>query len=158
MHQPLGFVDRTKPDHGWVLFKRLLLKQSPWAWNTHFAAYAQHLGLKQSTSDHSLLVCLPFVLGQICRTSFYTLVTFCSPHLQWKGDPPLSSTILFQRIITGLSSEFEMADQGRLHHFLGITVNKDASGLFLHQQLCCRYDQLQLVSYSSWHVTKTCHK
>lgn len=44
-----------------------------------------------------------------------------------------SSSALLHRITTSLSSEFEMSDQGRLYHFLGITVQRTNSGLTLHQ-------------------------
>lgn len=45
-----------------------------------------------------------------------------------------SSSGLLNRLNKSLSSEFEMSDQGPLHHFLGITVKRDSSGLLLHQQ------------------------
>ncbi|KAK9053174.1 hypothetical protein SSX86_029806 [Deinandra increscens subsp. villosa] len=38
-----------------------------------------------------------------------------------------------QTVITSLSKEFAMTDLGDLHHFLGIAVTRDKSGLFLSQ-------------------------
>ncbi|CAA7043621.1 unnamed protein product [Microthlaspi erraticum] len=45
-----------------------------------------------------------------------------------------SSSSLLQSIITSLHSEFEMTDLGPLHYFLGISVQQNHEGLFLHQQ------------------------
>ncbi|KAK9048824.1 hypothetical protein SSX86_032209 [Deinandra increscens subsp. villosa] len=40
---------------------------------------------------------------------------------------------LLQQVITRLSHEFAMTDMGPLHHFLGISVSRDANSLFLGQ-------------------------
>lgn len=45
-----------------------------------------------------------------------------------------SSVELLQQVISSLQSEFLMKDLGTLHHFLGITVERRDSGLFLHQR------------------------
>jgi hypothetical protein len=45
-----------------------------------------------------------------------------------------SSSALLQHVIARLHSEFAMTDLGDLHHFLGITVTRDSSGLFLSQR------------------------
>lgn len=123
MHQPPGFVDKSKPDHVCLLKRSLYgLKQSPRAWNTRFAMYVRRLGFKQSLSDQSL-----FVLYSGHNIAYLLL---------YVDDIVLtaSSPALLKRIITSLNSEFEMSDQGPLHHFLGITVKRDSSGLLLHQQ------------------------
>ncbi|XP_021985328.1 uncharacterized mitochondrial protein AtMg00810-like [Helianthus annuus] len=44
-----------------------------------------------------------------------------------------SSKELLQSIINLLSKEFTMTDLSALHHFLGITVQRDANGLFMSQ-------------------------
>jgi hypothetical protein len=44
-----------------------------------------------------------------------------------------SSTDLLRRIIAALQQEFSMKDLGKLHHFLGMHVQRTASGLFLSQ-------------------------
>jgi hypothetical protein len=41
---------------------------------------------------------------------------------------------LLQRIITALQTEFAMKDLGNLHHFLGISVTRQPSSLFLSQK------------------------
>jgi hypothetical protein len=41
---------------------------------------------------------------------------------------------LLQRTITTLQRKFTMKDLGPLHHFLGITAERQPQGLFLHQR------------------------
>ncbi|GKC06844.1 ribonuclease H-like domain-containing protein [Tanacetum coccineum] len=48
-----------------------------------------------------------------------------------------SSEILLQQIISSLHQEFAMTDLGSLNYFLGISVIRDSSGLFLSQK---KYD------------------
>jgi hypothetical protein len=43
------------------------------------------------------------------------------------------TTDLLQRTIIALQREFAMKDLGPLHHFLGITAERRAQGLFIHQ-------------------------
>ncbi|GKE14765.1 ribonuclease H-like domain-containing protein [Tanacetum coccineum] len=45
-----------------------------------------------------------------------------------------SSDGLLQRIISSLHQEFAMTDLGPLNYFLGISVTRDSSGLFLSQK------------------------
>ena len=45
-----------------------------------------------------------------------------------------STAGLLQRTITALQREFAMKDLGPLHHFLGITAERQPQGLFLHQK------------------------
>jgi hypothetical protein len=45
-----------------------------------------------------------------------------------------SSTMLLQHTISALKREFTMKDLGPLHHFLGVSVQHQADGLFLTQR------------------------
>jgi hypothetical protein len=45
-----------------------------------------------------------------------------------------SNANLLQRTIVALQREFAMKDLGPLHHFLGITTERQPQGLFLHQR------------------------
>ncbi|GJR00645.1 ribonuclease H-like domain-containing protein [Tanacetum coccineum] len=45
-----------------------------------------------------------------------------------------SSTALLQRIIASLHAEFSMTDLGPLNYFLGVSVTRNTSGMFLSQQ------------------------
>lgn len=123
MHQPPGFVDKSKPDHVCLLKRSIYgLKQAPCIWYNHFAQYARKIGFRQSTSDTSL-----FILRQGKDIAYLLL---------YVDDIVLtaSATSLLKHIINSLSSEFNMTDMGELHHFLGIAVSRDSTGLFLQQQ------------------------
>ncbi|CAL9241108.1 unnamed protein product [Arabidopsis halleri] len=123
MHQPPGFVDPSKPDHVCLLKRSLYgLKQAPRVWYNRFATFARKIGFKQSISDASLFI---FQQG---RDIAYLLL--------YVDDIVLtaSASSLLQQIITNLKQEFDMTDLGALHHFLGISVSRDPTGLFLTQQ------------------------
>lgn len=45
-----------------------------------------------------------------------------------------STTTLIETTIAALSSAFDISDLGRLHHFLGLSVTYNDTGLFLNQQ------------------------
>ncbi|GKC21293.1 ribonuclease H-like domain-containing protein [Tanacetum coccineum] len=45
-----------------------------------------------------------------------------------------SSSNLLHRIISSLHQEFAMTDLGSLNYFLGISVTRDSSGMFLSQK------------------------
>jgi hypothetical protein len=45
-----------------------------------------------------------------------------------------SSTSFLQRIIHGLRQEFSMTDMGALHHFLGVSVQRQSDSLLLSQR------------------------
>ena len=45
-----------------------------------------------------------------------------------------SSTTLLQKIILSLHREFDMTDLGALNYFLGISVTRDTTGMFLSQK------------------------
>lgn len=98
------------------------LKQAPRVWFHRFATYITSLGFSASKTDTSLFV---FRRG---------------PHmaylLLYVGDILLtaSSSEFMSRIIRALQGEFDMKDMGHLHYFLGISVHRSSSGMFLFQQ------------------------
>ncbi|GKC79811.1 ribonuclease H-like domain-containing protein [Tanacetum coccineum] len=123
MHQPPGFRDPQHPDHVCLLQRSLYgLKQAPRAWFQRFAAYAARVGFHHSRCD-SLL----FIYRQGADTAYLLL---------YVDDIVLtaSSSDLLQQIITSLHAEFSMTDLGSLNYFLGISVTRNASGMFLSQQ------------------------
>ncbi|KAG7599937.1 Ribonuclease H-like superfamily [Arabidopsis suecica] len=123
MHQPPGFVDKSKPDHVCLLRRSLYgLKQAPRAWNNHFANVAKKIGFTQSKCDPSL-----FVLGRGSNIAYLLL---------YVDDIVLtaSTPALLDRIVSELSSAFDITDMGKLHHFLGIAVTYNDDGLLLSQQ------------------------
>jgi len=123
MHQPSGFVDASKLDHACLLQRSLYnLKQAPRAWFNRFATYTKTIDFKQNSSHASLFI--------LCHGSDIAYL------LLYIDDIALTATTtsLLQRVISHLSFKFEMTDIGQLHHFLGISVQRDVHGLFLHQQ------------------------
>ncbi|CAA7030798.1 unnamed protein product [Microthlaspi erraticum] len=119
MHQPPGFVDKEKPDHVCLLRRSIYgLKQAPRAWYTRFADYAKCIGFTQSLCDPSL-----FVYSQ-GKELAYLLLYIDDIILTGSSQP------LVRKIISALSTEFEMKDLGKLHHFLGIAVTYNVGGIF----------------------------
>ncbi|GJZ24749.1 ribonuclease H-like domain-containing protein [Tanacetum coccineum] len=123
MHQPPGFRDPQHPDHVCLLQRSLYgLKQAPRAWFQRFTAYAARVGFLHSRCDSSL-----FIYRQGSDTAYL---------LVYVDDIVLtaSSTALLQRIIASLHAEFSMTDLGSLNYFLGVSVTRNTSGMFLSQQ------------------------
>ncbi|GJU26008.1 ribonuclease H-like domain-containing protein [Tanacetum coccineum] len=123
MHQPPGFRDPQHLDHVCLLQRSLYgLKQAPRAWFQRFSAYAARVGFHHSRCDSSL-----FIYRQGADTAYLLL---------YVDDIVLtaSSSDLLQQIITSLHAEFSMTDLGSLNYFLGISVTRNASGMFLSQQ------------------------
>ncbi|GJU28338.1 ribonuclease H-like domain-containing protein, partial [Tanacetum coccineum] len=123
MHQPLGFRDSVHPDYVCLLQRSLYgLKQAPRAWFQRFASYITRVGFSHSRCDSSL-----FIYRHGTDTAYLLL---------YVDDIVLtaSSEGLLQRIIRSLHQEFAMTDLGPLNYFLGISVTRDSSGLFLSQK------------------------
>jgi hypothetical protein len=101
------------------------LKQAPRAWYSRFASLLLSLGFVEAKSDTSLfiyhrgadMVYLLLYVDDIVLTA--------------------SSDALLQWMIRSLQSEFSMKDLGSLHHFLGISVTRQSSGLYLSQRQYC---------------------
>jgi hypothetical protein len=120
--QPTGFVDPAQPDCVCLLNKSLYgLKQAPRAWYSRFTTYMTSLGFVDAKSDTSLfifrrgidMVYLLLYIDDIVVTAF--------------------SAALLQQTISALKQEFAMKDLRPLHHFLGVSVQHEAGGLFLTQ-------------------------
>ncbi|GJR95376.1 ribonuclease H-like domain-containing protein [Tanacetum coccineum] len=123
MHQPLCFVDRRYLHHVCHLKRSLYgLKQAPRAWFHRFAAYATRVGFSPSRCDSSLFI--------------YRSGTDTSYLLVYVDDIVLtaSSTALLQKIIFSLHREFDMTNLGALNYFLGISVTRDTTRMFLSQK------------------------
>ncbi|GKF18908.1 ribonuclease H-like domain-containing protein [Tanacetum coccineum] len=119
-----GFRDSRHPDHVCLLQRSLYgLKQAPRAWFQRFAAYAARVGFLHSRCDSSL-----FIYRQGSDTAYLLL---------YVDDIVLtaSSTALLQGIIASLHAEFSMTDLGQLNYFLGVSVTRNTSGIFLSVSL-----------------------
>ncbi|GJW05934.1 ribonuclease H-like domain-containing protein [Tanacetum coccineum] len=123
MHQPPGFRDSEHPDYVCLLQRSLYgLKQAPRAWFQRFASYITRSGFSHSRCDSSL-----FIYRQGTNTAYLLL---------YVDDIVLtaSSEHLLQQIIHSLHQEFSMTDLGSLNYFLGISVTRNSSGMFLSQR------------------------
>jgi hypothetical protein len=121
--QPSGFVDPSKPDHVCRLNKSLYgLKQAPRAWYNRFASFICSIGFMEAKSDTSL-----FILRRDYHVAYLLLYIY---------DIMLttSSRALLQSIVNCLVAEFFLKDIGHLHHFLGMSVSRTPSGMFLSQR------------------------
>ena len=123
MHQPPGFVDKSKPNHVCLLRRSLYgLKQAPRAWYNRFATVAKKIGFRQSLCDTSL-----FVLGNGSNMAY--LLLYVDDIILTASSPQL-----FEKIVSELGTAFELTDLGKLHHFLGIAVTYNSAGILLSQQ------------------------
>nr|GEX12202.1 ribonuclease H-like domain-containing protein [Tanacetum cinerariifolium] len=123
MQQPSGFWDLQHPDYVCLLQRSLYgLKQALRAWFQRFAAYVARVGFHHSRCDTSL-----FIYRQGSDIAYLLLYVV---------DIVLtaSSITFLQQIITSLHAEFSMTDLGPLNYFLGVSVTRDTSGMFLSQQ------------------------
>ncbi|GJU36831.1 uncharacterized mitochondrial protein-like protein [Tanacetum coccineum] len=121
--------ENTRPEEDyervlWVIVKRSLygLKQAPRAWFQWFASYITRVGFHHSWCDSSL-----FIYHNGMDTTYLLLNV---------DDIVLTTSFsdLLHRIISYLHLEFAMTDLGSLNYFLGISVARDSSGMFLSQK------------------------
>ncbi|GJR71976.1 ribonuclease H-like domain-containing protein [Tanacetum coccineum] len=123
MHQPPGFQDSVHPDYVCLLQRSLYgLKEAPRAWFQRFASYITRVGFHHSRCDSSLLI--------------YRKRTNTAYLLLYVDDIVLTAFFetLLQQIIDSLHQEFSMTDLGSLNYFLGISVMRDSTGMFLSQR------------------------
>lgn len=122
MHQPPGFVDRSRPGYVCKLNKAIYgLKQASRGWNSKFSSFLKLMGFVQSKADPSLFI---FRKGRDCA---YLLLYVDDILLT------TSSTALLRRVIDKLRTAFPMTYLGKVHHFLGIKAEFNTKGLFLSQ-------------------------
>ncbi|GKA99728.1 ribonuclease H-like domain-containing protein [Tanacetum coccineum] len=120
MHQPYGFRDSVHPDYVCLLQRSLYgLKQASRVWFQRFASYITRVRFQHSHRASSLFIYIH------CTNNAYLLL--------YVDDIVLvaSFKILLRRIIASLHQKFSMTDLGSLNYFLGISVTRDSSGMFL---------------------------
>jgi hypothetical protein len=98
------------------------LKQAPRTWFLRFTTFLKTIGFVASRSDSSL-----FILRRGSSIAYLLL---------YVDDILLTANThaLLMDIIGHLNGEFHMSDLGEVHHFLGVNVHRNQSGLFLSQQ------------------------
>ncbi|GKB93301.1 ribonuclease H-like domain-containing protein, partial [Tanacetum coccineum] len=122
-HQPPGFVDSRYPYHVCLLQRSFYgLKQAPRAWFERFAGYATRASFYHNRCDSSL-----FIYRQGSQVAY--LLIYVDDIILTASSPDL-----LQQIITSLHNEFDITDLGALNYFLGISVDRTSTGLFLSQK------------------------
>jgi len=120
MKQPPGFVDYALSSHVCRLHKSLYgLKQALQVWYTHLNDFLLSIGFRASKVDTSLFIF--FVGADICYLLVYV------DDILLTG----SNSLMLQRLIQLLSSEFKLRDLGFVHYFFGIEVQSTSMGLML---------------------------
>ena len=122
MHQPPGFIDKSKPDHVCKLNKSIYgLKQAPRQWYKALRDALLQFGFVSSATDTSLFI-----------YSSNNVLCYC---LVYVDDIVITgnTSSFVTDIINKLSHTFSVKDLGNLHFFLGIEVIPTAKGLFLSQ-------------------------
>ena len=123
MEQPPGYVDSKLPTHVCKLQKALYgLKQAPRAWFERFTSNLHTIGFTPSLADPSL-----FMYRKEDTVLFLLLYV---DDIIVTGN---SSTAI-QALLHQLSTEFDIKDLGPLKFFLGLKIDYNASGFFVHQQ------------------------
>ena len=114
MTQPKGFVKRGEEHLVCKLIKSIYgLKQSPRCWNTALDTHLKAMGFTQSSSD-------PCIYrsdegGEIFYLGVYVddiILAGCSEDR-------------IKEVKAALSQKFEIKDMGKLHHFLGMSVDQN---------------------------------
>jgi hypothetical protein len=119
--EPMAGVPKPtgKDGYVWKLNKAVYgLKQSPRAWNKRLTDYLRSIGLKQSTADPCLFVCLQPVT--------YVIV--------WVDDLLITgeSADFLNEVKMKLASEFEMTDLGEPSSMLGIALKRNRPARTIH--------------------------
>lgn len=122
MEQPVGFVDKDKPDYVCKLRKALYgLKQAPRAWYLELRTFLIQSGFVNSLADASLFV---FHSG---NTIIYMLVYV---EVIITGN----DSAKVQAFIDVLSRRFSLKDLDELSYFLGVEATCSNAGLLLTQR------------------------
>ncbi|PNY02796.1 copia protein (gag-int-pol protein), partial [Trifolium pratense] len=122
MHQPEGYLDSTKPNHICKLSKAIYgLKQAPRAWFDSLKNALVNWGFQNTKSDSSLFIHRD--------TNHFTILLIYVDDIIVTG----SNTKFLETFIKQLNTVFSLKDLGHLHYFLGIEVQRNASGMYLKQ-------------------------
>jgi histone deacetylase 1/2 len=137
MRQPPGYTDKSHPNFVCKLDKAIYgLKQAPRAWYARLSAKLIALGFTPSKADTSL-----FYFNKHGVTVF--VLVYVDDIIVASSNPSATTGLLHS-----LRQDFALKDLGDLHYFLGIEVNKVASGLLLTQDKYAS-DLLKKVNMSS---------
>ncbi|KAM1049049.1 hypothetical protein ACFX2C_028192 [Malus domestica] len=121
MSQPQGFIDKDHPEYVCKLERSLYgLKQAPRAWNDRFTSFLLSLGFKSSFAYPSLFV------KHDGKSIIMLLLNVDDIILTGDNDKCI------QTVVSQLTKEFDMKDLGLLHYFLGLQIDYQSRGMFVH--------------------------
>jgi len=122
MHQPEGYIDKTKPHHICRLTKAIYgLKQALRDWYDSLRHTLLTWGFQNTKSDSSL-----FVLRETSHTTFLLIYVHDIIIIG-------SNNKFLEAFISQLNLTFSLKDLRNLHYFLGIEVHRDNSEMYLKQ-------------------------
>ena len=123
MTQPEGFIKTGSENLVLRLRKSLYgLKQSPRCWNHVFDEYLIALGFQKSTVDQCVYI-------KDTEQNVKTIIAVYVDDLIIMTDADDDMTSVKE----ALARRFKMKDLGKLHYFLGVTVEQNGSTIKLHQ-------------------------
>ncbi|XP_048431496.1 uncharacterized mitochondrial protein AtMg00810-like [Pyrus x bretschneideri] len=128
MTQPQGLVDVDHPEYVYKLQRSLYgLKQALRPWDERFTKVLLSLGFKSSYVDLSLFM----------KFNGQSIVVL----LLYVDDIILTGSVEshVQAMISQLTKDFDMTDLGLLHYFLGLQIEYQAQGIFVHQSKYVTY-------------------
>ncbi|KAM0988950.1 hypothetical protein ACFX2A_013056 [Malus domestica] len=122
--QPQGFEVPNKEDKVYKLNKALYgLKQAPRAWYSEIDSYFSKSGFNKSPSEATLYT-------KTGENSEMLIVSIYVDDVVFTGN----CEEMIEEFRREIMRQYEMSDLGLLHHFLGIGVIQEATGIFIHQQ------------------------
>ena len=123
MTQPPGFVDNDRPQHVCRLKKPIYgLKQAPRAWYLSLKQHLLDMGFRNSLADASLFT-------NISGSNSTYILVYVDDIVVTGSNPSIIASVL-----QSLAQRFSIKDPVDLHYFLGIEVNRTATGLHIMQR------------------------
>ncbi|KAM1794490.1 hypothetical protein ACFX11_034959 [Malus domestica] len=122
--QPQGFEVPNKEERVYKLNKALYgLKQAPRAWYSEIDSYFSKSGFNKSPSEATLYT-------KTSENSEMLIVSIYVDDVVFTGN----CEEMIEEFKRDMMRQYEMSDLGLLHHFLGIGVIQETTGIFIHQQ------------------------
>ena len=122
MDQPVGFVNKQRPNDVWLLQKSLYgLKQAGRQWHLRLVEELAQLGFERTVSDDSL-----FVVRK--GEKMTAVAVYVDDLLLASNDAPM-----LQDLTSGLGTRFDLSDLESPTRFLGLQIEDTPTAIHLHQ-------------------------
>ncbi len=120
--QPPGFEDSSNPEHVFKLKKSLYgLKQAPRAWYERLSNFLLEKGFQKGQVDNTLF-------SKSFKNDILIIQIYVDDIIFGSANPSLCKE--FSQV---MQDEFEMSMMGELKFFLGIQINQNKNGTYIHQ-------------------------